>query len=162
MEPQSTGKPILAAVVALIVGLVVGYLVGAQSGKQSAAGTIKNLESSLNTFVPSLPDTVNVIGGKITAVNGGSFTIEIPSFTDRYPQPGKPVATETRAIRITADTKITDTSYNPKTFKNGLPQTKAITAADLKTGDVVSVTVLENARTEQMLTATAVSRSSGL
>jgi hypothetical protein len=151
--------------VALIVGLIAGYILGAQSGKKMAVEEQKKteeLQTTIDVFVPPLPDVVNVIGGKITAINGDTFIMEIPSFTDRYPKPGQAMATETRTIRITTDTKITDTNFDQKTFKNGLPQTRTITAKDLKTDDTVSVTVKENARTEQNLTAEQINRSSGI
>lgn len=151
---------------ALIIGLAVGYLFGAQIGKQTAQKDadqkIGDIKESLDMFVPPLPDVLNILGGKITAINGDTFIIEIPSLSDRYPKPGEPMAVETKTIRITDDTAITDTSFDPQTFKNGLPQTKTISASDLKVGDTVSVTVSENAHTEQNLTAVSINRSSGI
>lgn len=154
------------AVIALIIGATAGYLFGLQIGRKSgraeADQKTKDLQDSLSVFVPPLPDVINVIGGKITAVNGNSFAMEMPSLTDRYPHPGEAMATEVKTIRMADDTEITDTSYDPKRFKNGLPQTKTILAKDLRVGDVISVTVKENARTEQNLTAIFISRSSGI
>ncbi|MDO8601045.1 MAG: hypothetical protein Q7R73_05615, partial [bacterium] len=103
-----------------------------------------------------------VIGGKITAVNGDSFTVEIPSLTDRYPKPGEPQAMETKTIRITSETVLTEMNFDPKNFKNGIPQQQTISASDLKVGDTISITVSENARVEQNLTATHINRTSGI
>lgn len=152
----------------VLIGAVAGYLFGFQTGKRSgyaeADQKIQDVQTSLNIFVPPLPDVINTIGGKITAVNGDAFTfvMEVSSFTDRYPKPGMPMATEIRTVRAMVDTKITDINFDSKTFKNGLPQTKTISAKDLKVGDTISVTVKENARTEQNLTAVSINRSSGV
>lgn len=162
---QKEKNIIAVAIIALTVGALAGYFFGISSAKQKVAEANKKTEraqQSLDMFVPPLPEMVNVIGGKITAVSGNSFTIEIPSFTDRYPKPGQPMATETKTIRVDKDAQITSTSFDPKTFKNGMPQTKTISAGDLKTGDAVSVTVKENARTEQNLTAVSINQSSGI
>lgn len=149
-------------VVALLVGFFGGWYYGKVAGVKESDHTVSNLKQSLDMFVPPLPDVVNVLGGKITAINGDSFAIEIPSLTDRYPKPGVPMVTETKTIRVTSETVLTDTNFDPKTFKNGLPQTKTISASDLKTGDTISVTISENARTEQNLTAVSINRSSGI
>lgn len=161
-------KIVTIVAITVLIGAIVGYLLSSQIGKKSeraeADQRIRNVQDSLNVFVPPLPDVVNVIGGKITVVNSDAFTfiMEVPSFTDRYPKPGVPMATETRTVRAAADTEITDTNYDSKTFKKGIPQTKTISANDLKVGDTVSVTVKENARTEQDLTAVSINRSSGI
>lgn len=151
------------AVAAFAVGAIAGYFSGAQSEKKTVIEMeekkTSELQQSLDALVPPLPEVVSVIGGKITAINNGAFIIEIPSLTDRYPKPGVAIATETKTVRTTAETKITSTSFDSRTFKNGLPQTKAISANSLKVGDVVSVTVSENARLEQNLTAVSVNRS---
>lgn len=149
-------------VLALIIGFFGGQWYGKRTETQNAEQKIKDIQNSLDIFVPPLPDVVNVIGGKITAISGDAFTIEIPSLSDRYPKPGVPMKTEIKTIRIAKDAKITSTSFDPKTFKNGLPQTKTISAEDLKAGDTVSVTIKENARTEQNLTAISINRSSGI
>lgn len=158
-------KRAIVAVIAILIGAIAGYLFGVQSGEKAAAEErekTEKLQKSLDVFVPPLPDVVNVIGGKITAISGDAFTVGIPSLTDRYPKPGQPMTTETKTIRIADDAKITSLSFDPKTFKNGLPQQTAISASDLKAGDMVSVTVKENARTEQNLTATEINRTSGI
>ena len=147
--------------IALAVGLVTGYFFGGQ-GTREAEKTIQDLTTSLNIFVPPLPDVINTLGGKITAVNGETFTLEIPSLTDRYPKPDRSQATETKTIRVTSETTLTETSFDPKTFENGLPQQITIKSSDLKEGDLVSVTVSENARTDQNLTAVSINRSSGI
>lgn len=152
----------IVVIVALIIGFFGGQWYGKRSGMRQADQKINDLQKSLDIFVPPLPEAVTVVGGKITAINATTFTIEIPSLTDRYPQPGKPMATEIKTIRVTSDTKITDTNFDPKTFKNGLPQMKTISANNLKTGDTVSVTIKENARTSHDLTAVSVNRSSGI
>lgn len=159
---EEKNKIVVFAIIALVIGLAGGYWYGKAVAVKETGKTIQKLEQSLSLFVPPLPDVINGIGAKITNKAGTTITVEIPSFTDRYPEPGKPQATETRTVRITKDTKITETDFNQKTFKNGMPQTKSITAGDLKIGDVVSVTVKENARTEQNLTATQINRSSGI
>lgn len=159
---------IITIVVAVLIGAVAGYLFGFQTGKRSgyaeADQKIQEVQTSLNIFVPPLPDVINTIGGKITAVNSDAFTfvMDVPSFTDRYPKPGVPMATEIRTIRVAADTEITDTNFDAKTFKKGVPQTKTISAKDLKVGDTISVTVSENVRTEQNFTAVSINRSSGI
>lgn len=156
---------IVVAVVALLIGIIAGYFFGAQSGKNAVREEQKKMEElqkSLEVFVPPLPDVINVVGGKITAINGDTFMMEIPSLTDRYPHPNRSQATETRTVKTTEDTAITETSFDPKTFKNGLPQETTISAKDLKAGDVVSVTVSENVRTEQNLTAISINRSGGI
>lgn len=153
---------ITTAVVAFIIGAIAGYFSGTQSEKKSAVEGEKKtneLQQALDMFVPPLPDFVNVISGKITAINNDAFIIEIPSLTDRYPKPGVPMAVETKTVHITNEIKITTTNFDPKTFKNGLPQTKTISASSLKAGDTVSVTVSENARLEQNLTAVSINRS---
>lgn len=162
---QKENTVITAAVAALVIGALAGYWWGASSSKQKLAEADKKtqeLQTALNVFVPPLPDTVNVIGGKITAINENAFILEIPSLTDRYPKPGMPMKTETKTVSIAAGARITSTNFDSRTFKNGVPQKKTISASDLKTGDIVSVTVKENARTEQNLTAVSISRSSGI
>lgn len=152
----------------ILVGFLGGWFYWKRTEMRRSDQTIKELQTSLHMSVPPLPDTINVIGGKIIAVSGNAFTLEIPSFTDRYPKPGVPgvmtMKTETKTIHLAANTTITSVSFNSKTFKNGLPQQTAISAKDLKTGDAVSVTVKENARTEQNLTAVSVfvNRSNGI
>lgn len=165
---SENNRTVTIVVAVLIIGAIAGYLFGLQIGKKSgraeANQRIKEIRDSLNIFVPPLPDVINVIGGKITAVNSDAFTfvMEIPSFADRYPKPGVSMVTEIRTIRAVADTEITDTNFDSKTFKKGVPQTKTISAKDLKVGDTVSVTVKENARTEQDLAAVSINRSSGI
>ncbi len=165
---MSRNTKIVTIAVVVLVGAIAGYLLGSQIGKKSeraeADQKIQEIQHSLNIFVPPLPDVINTIGGKITAVNSDAFTfiMEVPSFTDRYPKPGVPMATEIRTVRAVADTEITDTNFDSKTFKKGVPQTKTISAGDLQVGDTVSVTVKENARTEQNLTAVSINRSSGI
>lgn len=162
---KETNNIIVVAVTALIIGALAGYFFGMSSVKQKIAEVDKKtgeLQQSLDMFVPPLPDVVSVIGGKITAINGDTLMIEIPSLTDRYPKPGVPMAVETKTVRVTAETKITSTNFNSRTFKNGLPQTKTIAAKDMEVGDIVSVTVSENVRTEQNLTAISINRSDGI
>ncbi|MDO8600025.1 MAG: hypothetical protein Q7R73_00180, partial [bacterium] len=91
-------------VIALVAGFFGGWYYGKVSGVKESEHTVSDLKQSLDVFVPPLPDIVSVIGGKITAVNGDSFTVEIPSLTDRYPKPGEPQAMETKTIRITSET----------------------------------------------------------
>lgn len=156
---------VTVAVLALIIGALAGYFYGSSSVQQKVAEADKKteeLQQALDMFVPPLPETVNVIGGKISAINNDAFIVEIPSLADRYPKQGVPMAVETKTIRITADTKITSTNFDSRTFKNGLPQTRTIAAKDLKIGNTVSVTVQENARTEQNLTAVSINRSEGI
>lgn len=165
MNENNKRKTAAVAAIAAIIGVILGYFLGAQAGRDAAAeerGKAEELKKSLDVFVPPLPDVVNIISGKITAVNADAFTIEISSLTDRYPRPGKPMTTETRTIRIAEDAKITEIRFDPKSFKNGLPQQTPISASDLKAGDLVSVTVSENARTEQTLTATDINRTGGI
>lgn len=163
---SENAKIVAIAVVAILIGATAGYLSGLQIGKASGRAEanlkIKALQESLNVFVPPLPDVINVIGGKIIGINGDTFTLQMPSFTDRYPKQGVPMATETKTIRIAKDTKITSTDFDSRTFKNGVPQQKTISANDLKIGDTVSVTVKENARVEQNLTAVSINRSGGI
>lgn len=163
---MSKNSLIAVAVVTILAGAAVGYLFGFRAGGNAVSvemnTKIQELQSALDIFVPPLPDAVHVIGGRITAIDEGLFTIEIPSLADRYPKPNTPMATETKTVRLTADTKITDTNYEEKTFKNGLPQTKTISPDTLKVNDTVSVTVKENARAEQILTAVSINRSSGI
>lgn len=150
------------AITVFAVGAIAGYFLGAKFEKKSAEMEEKKsgeLQQSLDALVPPLPDVVAVIGGKITAINNDTLLVEIPSLTDRYPKPGVPMAVETKTVRTTAETKITSTSFDSKTFKNGFPQTKTIAVKDLTIGDTVSVTVSENARLEQNLTAISVNRS---
>lgn len=156
---------IAIASAALVVGALAGYFYGSSSIQQKVVEADKKteeLKQTLDMFVPPLPDVVTVVGGRITAINNDAFIIEIPSLTNRYPKPGVPMAVETKTIRITAETKITSTDFNPKTFKSGVPQTKTIAAKDLKAGDTISVTVKENALTEQNLTAVSINRSEGI
>lgn len=163
--PMNVNVKVVATVVVLM-GAIFGYLFGFRMGKNivgaEASASITKLQSVLDIFVPPLPDVVNVIGGRIIAVDEGLFTIEIPSLTDRYPKPDTPMATETKTVWITEDTKITSINFDQKTFKSGAPQQKEISPTDLGVGDTVSVTVTGNARTEQNLTAVSISRSSGI
>lgn len=153
-------------VIALLIGALAGYLFGLRAGRSAVSAEmsakVQELQSALDVFVPPLPDVVTVIGGRITAIDKGLLTVEIPSLTDRYPKPGAPIATETKSVWVTEDTKITSTNFDPKTFKKGVPQSKTISSTDLKVGDTVSVTVTGNARTEQNLTAASISRSTGI
>lgn len=161
---METGKNALwgIAAIALIIGFFGGWQYGKQNAMQKADTKIQELEKSLNAFLPPLPEVISVIGGTIRTINGDSLTVEIPSFTNRYPKLGESPATETKTIRFAKDTKISGMNFDPKTFKNGLPQTITISASDLKIGDAVSVTIKENARTEQNLTATEIIRSGSI
>ncbi len=149
-------------ILAIAAGFFAGWLYGKQAGVTETGKKVKDLQSSLDVFVPPLPNTINLVSGKITAIKGDSFTMEIPSFTDRYPKPGQALAVESKTIRTTKNTDISETNFDPKTFKNGSPQKRAIQVGDLKIGNIVSVTVKENARTEQNLTAVSINRSSGI
>lgn len=149
-------------VIALAAGFLGGQWYGKRTGMQQANQKVTELQKSLDVFVPPLPDIVNIISGKIIAVSGDAFTLEIPSLTDRYPKPGIAMKTETKTIRMTADTKITSISFDPKTFKNGVPQAKTISVGDLKAGDAVSITVKENARAEPNLTAVNINKAGGM
>lgn len=157
---------IVVSIVALLIGGTIGYLFGFRAGGNAVSvemnEKIREVQSALDMFVPPYPDIVNVIGGRITAIDGTSLTIEIPSFTDRYPKPDTPMATETRTVAITGETKTVSINFDQKTFKNGSPQQKEISSNDLEVDDVVSVTVKENARAEQNLTAVSINRSSGI
>lgn len=165
MNENNKRKTAAVAAIAAVIGVILGYLLGAQAGRDAAAEErekAEELQKSLNVFVPPLPEVVNVVSGKITAVNGESFALEIPSFTDRYPHPDTPPATETKTIKTTGDTKITEMSFDPKTFKDGLPKQTALKFSDLKTGDFVTVTVSENARAVQNLTAVNINKTGGM
>lgn len=156
MESQQNKTFIAAAL--LIAGLTVGYLLGAASGakqaEKNAEQKIKEMESSLSIFVPPLPETVNAVSGTIIQKDGDALTLQIPSLTERYPKPGKPMPTETKTVHITSETELTATDFRPKALRaDGIPQTKQIQADELRAGDIISATVKENARTEQILTA---------
>lgn len=160
---METEKNKILAVALLGAGLLVGYLWGVRSETKIMEQKIRDLESSLNVFVPPLPDIVNAISGTVTQKDGDTVTIQIPSLTERYPKPGQPAPTETKTVRVTAETKITATDFSSAALRaDGIPQTKIIRADDMRVGDIVSVTVRENARTEQNTTAITINKTGGM
>lgn len=161
-QPFFFGAMVIAILIGAMIGYFFGFSVGENAGDAEARASITKLQNALDMLVPPLPEVISVVSGKITAVNDNAFTLEILSFADRYPHPDTPPATETRTVKITGDTKIAAMNFDPKTFKDGLPAQTAIKFSELKIGDFVTVTVSENARAEQNLTAAAINRSSGI
>jgi len=139
----------LSILVALIIGGVIGYFAGSSMGFQNGKiAQDEKLGGLVDLVFPKPPETIRSASGIITAVNGGSLSLEIGDPDDYLPhtdgtQQKKIVRTAiiapTTKILLIDSTQI-DTQGNPKITE--LP------ATDLKVGDAVTIRTQKNIRTE--------------
>lgn len=171
METPSSSRLALLLVVALVVGSVIGvatdpYLPSGVSNTKkgyaagfSAARKIAEESSYGKMFVTA--DDVRSLSGLVTEMNGDALTLKLSSAMSPFDDASLAV----RTVRITPDTKLVKlVAKDPKAFQAELskfntsassagataPQPylqTVISAAGIKTGDLLTVMAGENVKT---------------
>lgn len=133
-------------VVVLVFGTALGFFFGMQTGKNSADD---NLKKVVGLIFPKPADEIYALTGKLLAVNGATLSIEIRDPDDYLPHvDGTEPAKETRYASLTSNTKITLINIG-KLDQNGNPETKTISAGDLKAGSTITVRSDANIKNEK-------------
>lgn len=130
-----------------------GLIQGKEIGEQESSVKITELNKTLDSFFPPLPDKIFSISGTIKSINNNIISLEAVSLTERT-LPGVEPKKEIRKITVSKDAKITKFNslilpeIDPKTGEIKPPKQEIIKLSDLKAGDNISATAKENIKTK--------------
>ncbi|MDO8600021.1 MAG: hypothetical protein Q7R73_00160 [bacterium] len=137
----------------MAIAFIAGFFVGSAVTKKRLAPKISELEAVVNAVYPPSVGEVKAVDGIITAIQGDTIELDIPSLTKRYAKPGDPLPRQTVTIVITPETKITELLLDPKA------KPKTITKTALAAGDAVYVTIAEDLKTTERATALTIQKN---
>lgn len=138
-------------VIFIIIAIAVGFFAGNWWGKnQGITEATQELQPLIDTVFPEPPAYIGNLTGTIKEISGATIAIEINSLDDYLPHlDGSPIKTETRLVVTTPTTNII--SIDTRTGNS-----KKISLQDLKMGESISVSSMENIRDVKKFDATEV------
>jgi len=151
----------LIFLILLIIFTTGGFFLGKISN-QAQLNEYDALKQNINTFFPQPPKEVFNTGGVIKNISNKQITIEINSFPkSNYPWDQQQELTrEERIVTISKNTKLIKTTLDPfaqpEFTEEGLPkelQEENFQLSDLKAGDYIQISSIENIKTNKQLTA---------
>lgn len=142
MEPNRNAL-FMAVAIALLAGLAVGYFIGNAQGNVAIE---RKFMPILNAVYPPPPNELFSLTGTVKGVYGAEFELEIDDPDDYLPHlDGSPRAKQTRTANTSATTAFVLIDFE-KLDEEGNPSRTALTLADVKEGDIVTVQSNENIR----------------
>jgi hypothetical protein len=170
---SSSSKSVLLFIVIFLLGGIVGvaadpYLPSAVSSAKKSytagfAAARKVVEESKYGNLFRTPEDVRVLSGVVASVRGDELTLKVSSTVSPFDD----AALAERIVRITSETKLTKlVAKDPKAYQKELatPATTppspftltAISAKDIKEGDSLTVTAVENVKTMREFVASEI------
>lgn len=166
---------LISVIVVTIFLMVFSYQVGFRSGekngkeiaKRDSEAEIMKLNKALDIFSPPQPAEIFSVFGEIKAIEDNGISLEINSLTERrLPIPGEEQKKELRKVIVNDETQIIKIDFNsiarPVPPKPGEPFTPPqpkeirLKITDLKIGDRVNVTALENIKVKTEFVASKI------
>lgn len=135
------------------IAFIIGFFIGSTVATKKLASKINELEAVVNAVYPLPVGEVRMVNGVITAIQGDTIELDIPSLTKRYAKPGDPLPRQTITVGITPETKITELLLNPSA------KPKIIAKEGLSAGDAIYVTVAEDLMKTSRATALTIQKN---
>jgi phage terminase large subunit-like protein len=148
-------------IIILVIFTSLGFFVGKISN-QNKLKEYEALKQNIDKFFPQPQKEVYSVGGTVKRVTNGQIILTINSFPkSNYPWNDlQEITQEERIVKISKDTKLTKTVINPFAepdfTEDGLPkepEEKTFNLSELKEGNYVQVSSIENIKTNKQITA---------
>jgi len=165
MQLDSRQKEVLFVLISVIVIGAISFSAGKRSGlrqgRTEGVNKITELTKVVDLFVPPMPNEVFLTSGEIKSIDKDIITLEINSLQERM-LPGVTPKKEIKKVIVSSETEIIKIDFsaliNPSKSK-GLPsgpQEIKIKLSDLKVGDKISVTAMENIKNKESFNASKI------
>jgi len=165
MQIDSRQKEIITFLIIIIIVGVISFLSGKRSGLHQGRAEnmdkITELDKVVNFFVPPVPNEIFQTSGEIKSIDKDIITLEIVSLQERR-LPGIEPKKEIKKVITSTDTEIIKIDFSAftipsksKTLPLG-PKEIQLEFSDLKVGDYISVTSLENIKNKESFNASRI------